>query len=72
MNFIIPAFIRFLSLGINWDDPPFIYERGVLDWTKEFDKLPNVSVEILPGNHHFFMPYAEETAKSIKSFWNNL
>jgi len=57
--------------GVNFDDPliSFIYEEGVLDWVKKFDDLENVSVKILPGNHHFFLPYAQETAKIINELW---
>ena len=57
--------------GVNFDDPliSFIYEEGVLDWVKKFDDLENVSVKILPGNHHFFLPYAKETAKIINELW---
>ena len=59
---------------MNWEHPIIsaFYEVGILEWVDQFDKLSNVSVQVLPGNHHFFLPHADATAKVIEKFWQNI
>ncbi len=46
--------------------------RSVQRFSEEISKKENVTEFHLPGNHHFFLPQARETAKILVEFWSSV
>ncbi|CBY36010.1 unnamed protein product [Oikopleura dioica] len=46
--------------------------KSVQRFSEEISKKENVTEFHLPGNHHFFLPQARETAKILEEFWSSV
>ena len=63
--------MKLLFSGVAWTPKnELVFDKNVRDWLKKFDKLENVKIEHLPGDHHFFVESknAAKVAASIHSF----
>ena len=62
------------NLGVDWSPKnSMVFDESVVEWVEKFDKLENVKLCYLPGNHHFFVTAAEsaKTAELIHDFIDN-
>jgi len=57
--------------GVDWKDAnTYVFDTNIESWAKKFDQSDLVTIEMLDGDHHFFVEddKAKATAKLISDF----